>query len=93
MSSHDGELYRCANSIQGPIGTVSFTRRCLEKARIGYVQRWGGLLGAFGKQVEQQLISLYAAVNRNCLLCNDWAGVHLLDCVKKTHANLRSSFL
>jgi hypothetical protein len=50
-------------------------------------------LGALGKQMEQQLISLNAAVNGNGLLSDDWASVHFPDCVKKTHAHLSSSSL
>ncbi len=45
-------------------------------------------LGALGKQVEQQLISLNAAINGNSLLSNDRASVHFPDSVKKTHADL-----
>lgn len=45
-------------------------------------------LGALGEQMEQERISLNAAVNGKGLLSDDWASVHLLDCVKKTHANL-----
>ena len=46
-------------------------------------------LRALGKQMEQQRISLNAAVNSNGLLSNDWASVHFPDRVKKTHADLR----
>ena len=50
-------------------------------------------LGALGKQMKQQLISLNAAVNGNSLLSDDRASVHFLDSVKKTHANFSISSL
>ena len=46
-------------------------------------------LRALGEQMEQQRISLNAAVNSNGLLSNDWASIHFPDRIKKTHADLR----